>query len=175
MARIDKYDPISGGFRAPLAAAYTGSGTPLGVGLNSSGRVVAGGGNTGILGVVTLPGNHEALSPVDVMTDGELVEFAGAAGTIYYADNTTGVISATGGVGKTRIGATVEATRLVVRMDRGDASAATDVVGDQPAIAQVASANASDLASAITLVNEIKTKFNTLLTEVGSTGAGVLL
>lgn len=122
MARIDKYDPISGGFRAPLAAAYTGSSTPIGVGLNAAGRVVAGAGQTGIVGVVCLPGNHEALSPVDVMTDGELVEFAGAAGTVYTADTTTGVIGTSAqSATKVRVGHTVEATRLVVRMFRGAA------------------------------------------------------
>jgi hypothetical protein len=44
------------------------------------------------------------------------------------------------------------------------------------AIAQVSSANATDLASAETLVNEIKGKLNTLLTQLGSGagGAGIL-
>lgn len=120
MARIDKYDPISGGFRAPLAAAYVGSNTPIGVGLNAQGRVVPGAGVTGIKGVVCLPKDHAAGDIVDVMTDGELVEFAGAAGTNYTADTVTGAIGVTAqSATKVAVGFTVEATRLIVRMYRG--------------------------------------------------------
>lgn len=134
MARFDKYDPISGGFRAPLASAYTGSSTPIGVGLNSSGRVVPGAGQTGILGVIVQPADKAALSIVDVMDGGEIVEFAGAAGTVYCADTTTGVITATApSATKTKVGHTVEATRLVVRT-AGLNIPATAVVGDQAAI-----------------------------------------
>ena len=119
MARIDKYDPISGGFRAPLAAAYTGSETPLAVGLDTNGRVVAGAGTTGIVGVVALPASKLQYDIVDVMTDGELVEFAGDAGTKYTANTTTGAIT-NGAESATQvpIGFCVEATRLVVRVGR---------------------------------------------------------
>lgn len=115
MARIDKYDPVDGGFRAPLAAAWTASETPIGVGLNVNGRVVPGAGVTGIKGVVALPKKYRAGDVVDVMTDGELVEFAGAAATNYYAAVATGVISTTA-AGGVLLGHTVEATRLVVRV-----------------------------------------------------------
>lgn len=123
MARIDKYESLSGGFRAPLAADYVGSATPVGVSLNSSGRVVLGGvGNTvGSVGVLCKPDSAKAGSIVDIMTDGELVEFAGAAGTVYYADPTTGAINTTvpgAGVNGFRVGHTVEATRLIVRFQR---------------------------------------------------------
>jgi len=119
MARIDKYDPVGGGFRAPLAAAYTGSAVPLGVGLNSSGQVVAGIGATGIVGVVCLPGNHPAGEVIDVMKDGELVEFAGVAGTGYTANTTTGVItSAAASASQIVVGFTSEATRLIVGVSR---------------------------------------------------------
>lgn len=119
MARIDKYDPVSGGFRAPLAAAYTGAAAPIGVGLNSSGRVVAGAGDTGIVAVLCKPDDAAAGDIVDNMTDGELVEFAGAAGTVYTADTTTGVIDDTApDATHTRVGHTVEATRLIVRVAR---------------------------------------------------------
>ena len=137
MARIDKYDPVDGGFRAPLAADWAGSATPIGVGLNVNGRVVAGAGQSGVVGVLCKPDAASAGDPVDIMTDGELVEFAGVAGTNYFADTGTGAIGAAGGVGKVRVGATVEATRLVVRMDRGADTIATQVVGDQPAIADL--------------------------------------
>lgn len=139
--RIDKYDPVDGGFRALLNAsqAATAGGVgdadaAIGVGLNASGRVVAGAGNTGILGVLVVTRAHVAGDVVDVMTDGEIVEFAGTAGTVYYADTTTGAIGTTGGAGKVRVGHTVEAGRLVVRMDRGADTLATLVVGDQTAI-----------------------------------------
>jgi hypothetical protein len=117
MARIDKYDPIAGGFRAPLNAAFTGSVTPVGVGLNSSGRVVVGGGVTGIVGVVCSPSDHAAGEMIDVMTGGELVEFGGAAGTVYTADTTTGAVGNTAASAtKTKVGFTVEADRLIVRV-----------------------------------------------------------
>lgn len=116
MARIDKYQPVAGGFRAPLSAAYTGAPAAIGVGLNASGRVVAGAGQTGIVGVVCSPYDKAAGDIIDVMTNGELVEFGGAAGTIYTANTTTGVIS-NGAPSATQvtIGFTVEADRLIVR------------------------------------------------------------
>ncbi len=119
MARIDKYESASGGFRAPLAGAWTGSATPKGVGLDANGRVVPGAGQTGVVAVLCQPRDLPAGAPVDCMTDGELVEFAGVAGTVYYAAAADGVISVTGpgaGANLTRIGHTVEATRLVVRV-----------------------------------------------------------
>lgn len=119
MARIDKYDPVGGGFRAPLAAAYTGTATPIGVGLDVNGRVVAGAGTSGIIGVLCKPDNAAAAAIVDVMKDGELVEFAGAAGTAYTANTTTGAIT-TAAVSATqvKVGVTVEATRLIVGVMR---------------------------------------------------------
>jgi hypothetical protein len=116
MARIDKYQPTAGGFRAPLNAAYTGAVAPIGVGINSSGRVVVGAGQTGIVGVICSPYDKAAGDIIDVMTNGELVEFGGAAGTTYTANTTTGVIS-TGAASATQVpvGFTVEADRLIVR------------------------------------------------------------
>jgi hypothetical protein len=115
LARIDKYDPVGGGFRAPLAAAYTGAAAPIGVGLDANGRVVAGAGNTGIIGVLCKPDDAAAASIVDIMKDGELVEFAGVAGTVYTANTVTGVISATAmSATQVPVGHTVEATRLIV-------------------------------------------------------------
>ena len=122
MARIDKYEPNVGGFRAPLAADYVGSATPVAVSLNASGRVVLGAvGNTNMVGVLCKPDNAKAGDIVDIMTSGELVEFAGAAGTVYYASATTGAISTTApttGANGYRVGWTVEATRLVVRFQQ---------------------------------------------------------
>lgn len=125
MARYDKYDPTSGGFRAPLAAdlpatSKTGNGNPLGVGLDVNGRVVAGAGQSGIVAALCTTKDMKAGDIVDGMTDGEIVEMAGvAAGTVLTAADADGVIDATApGAGRTRIGHTVEATRLVVRVAR---------------------------------------------------------
>lgn len=116
MARIDKTDSAIGVFRAPLNAAYTGAAAAIGVGLNSSGRVVVGAGQTGIVGIICSPYDKAAGDVIDVMTAGELVEFGGDPATVYTANTTTGVItddaaSAT----QTPIGFTVEGDRLVVR------------------------------------------------------------
>lgn len=118
MARFDKYDPISGGFRAPLAADWPSADLEevIPVGLDANGRVVKGAGNTGVKGVVCLTKLRYAGDVVDVMTDGEIVEATGlTAGTNYFG-------SAAGGVTTTNtdkaLGATVEATRLVVRVGR---------------------------------------------------------
>jgi hypothetical protein len=116
MARIDKYDPISGGFRAPLAAAMAknSDGNPVGVGLDANGRVVPGAGTSGVKGLVSVTRDMAAGDIVDVMTDGEMVEFTGTAGTTYFAATANGVLSTTNtGI---YVGHTVEATRLVVRM-----------------------------------------------------------
>lgn len=116
MARIDKYNPVSGGFRAPLNAALTGAVAPLAVGINASGRVVAGAGQTGLVGVICSPYNKPAGDIIDVMTSGELVEFGGVAGTVYTANTTTGVISAAAKSATQHVvGHTVEADRLIVR------------------------------------------------------------
>ena len=116
MARIDKYQPVAGGFRAPLNANYTGAAAAIGVGLNSSGRVVVGAGQTGIVGVICSPYTKVAGDIIDVMTNGELVEFGGAAGTQYSANTNTGAIT-NGAASATQvpIGFTVEADRLIVR------------------------------------------------------------
>ena len=119
MARIDKHDPVDGGFRAPLAAAWAGQAAPIGVGLDVNGRIVAGAGQTGIIGVFCKPDAAEAGSNQDVMRDGELVEFAGVAGTVYTANTVTGVISNAAASGtQIVVGFTVEATRLIVGVAR---------------------------------------------------------
>ena len=92
--RYDKYDPISGGFRAPLDADVDAADTPVGVGLNSTGEVVVGAGQTGIVGVLWLSADKTAGTAVDVMTSGEMVEMTGlAAGKPVCADTTTGALA----------------------------------------------------------------------------------
>lgn len=117
MAQYDKYEPKAGGFRAPLNAALTKTAAPIGVGLNSSGRIVPGAGNTGIIGVLNTVKDMKTGEIVDVMTNGEIVEMAGlTAGTMITANTTTGVLS-NGAASATQVpvGWTVEATRLIVR------------------------------------------------------------
>lgn len=124
MARYDKYDPISGGFRAPAAAAWAAGsvGVPTGVGLDANGRVVAGAGNTGVIGIVVVDQIKAVGDVLDVQTHGEMVDVTGlVAGTVYYVNDATGALEAAApaaGANKTRAGWTVEATRLVVRASR---------------------------------------------------------
>jgi hypothetical protein len=124
MARYDKYEPKAGGFRAPLAGAWAASekGKPYAVGLNSSGQVVKGAGNTGILGVLIVNQAQAAGDIVDVMTHGEIVEMtlsdgitALTAGTVYYGVPADGTLSVTATANK-KVGHTVEAGRMVVRV-----------------------------------------------------------
>lgn len=125
MARIDKYDPISGGSRGTLDFELGAGdvGDVIGVGLNASGRLVRGAGQTGIVGVI-IP--TQAASPgtrVDVMRSGEVVDFrlsdnsAATAGTSYFVATADGAVTATA-AGGTGIGYTVEADRLVVHVGR---------------------------------------------------------
>jgi hypothetical protein len=54
---------------------------------------------------------------VDVMQEGELVNFGGAAGTVYTALTTTGAIAAVAAdATHIRVGFTAEADRLIVRV-----------------------------------------------------------
>lgn len=117
MARYDKYDGKVGGFRAPLAAALSGGdvAVPLGVGLDGNGRVVKGAGTSGVLAVLVIDSAKAAGDVVDCMTAGEIVDCTGlAAGTVYFADGASAAL----GTDNTdvRIGHTVEASRLVVRV-----------------------------------------------------------
>lgn len=127
MGRYDKYDPKAGGFRAPLDADFPAADvrTVIGVGLSATGRVVRGAGNTGIVGVLVLTQPKSAGEVVDVMTDGEVTDFGGAAGTTYFANPTAGsgaigtdpdAGGAAGAGAGHRVGFTVEADRLVVRV-----------------------------------------------------------
>lgn len=139
MARYDKYDPKSGGFRAPLNAAWNATSGPSGVSdlgrvtcvsLNGSGRVIRATTAASVVGVIVVNGPMAAGDITDVMTDGEIVELAAAdlqaatapvAGTKYYFESTAGRLTATAptpaGTNGVYIGTTVEAARLVVRLN----------------------------------------------------------
>lgn len=125
MPRFDKYEPRVGGFRAKLLNALVVGdiGKVWAVGLDTSGFVVKGAGNTGIIGVICAVRTMAALEPIDVMTDGEIGDFtlqngsAAAAGTRYFGVAADGTWSTTNT--GTRLGWTSEATRLIVRVGRG--------------------------------------------------------
>lgn len=136
MARYDKYDPISGGFRAKLAADFAPGtlGVNLGkiypVSLNSSGLVTIGaiGAQVGLAGVMVLTEAKFAGDVVDIMTSGEIVDInvaaapfdnftaAAVAGQKYYGVTADGTIIAATPTANYYIGTTVEATRLIVRV-----------------------------------------------------------
>lgn len=145
MPRYDKYDPISGGFRALLAGALpiTGEGFFGAVSLNASaGRVVPGNqGQSGIVGVCVKNvrkgpvgswgtdlrgGVNNPSAPigamtgdaVDIMTSGEIVDLdpdVFLPATKFYAQP-DGSITAANGAGAVPIGHTVQAGRLIVRV-----------------------------------------------------------
>lgn len=136
MSRIDKYGPLTGGFRAPLNAAWNATSGPSGVSdlnrvivvaLNGSGRLIKATTAATAVGVVCLSSAKEAGAVVDVMTNGEIVELdandlqtgSPAAGTKYILDTTASRLAAQGtpaaGTNTFYVGTTIEATRLVVR------------------------------------------------------------
>lgn len=118
MARIDKTESAVGVVRAANAADVSAVDFDklFGVGLNGSGRVVKGAGTTGVIGVTTWHrGIRKAGQIIDIFKLGDFVETGLAAGTKYYADTTTGVVSTTS-AGGTLIGFTVEADRLVLAL-----------------------------------------------------------
>lgn len=135
-ARYDQVEPHVGIVRAPLAADLTldagGESGVLAVSLDANGRVVVGtAGQSGFVGVIVknvpvVPAGRftaaqivnawmgaRAGDIVDIMIQGEIVDVAGlAAGSAIYA-TAAGALTTTA-TGNTRVGFTVEATRLVV-------------------------------------------------------------
>lgn len=106
MARIDKAHMV---VRAPAGTALTGT---MAVKLNSGGSAIYSG-TADALGIVCIPGTIAAGRPVSILVRGELVEFGGSAGSLYYAV-ANGSLGLT--AGGTRVGFTVEGDRLVVTM-----------------------------------------------------------
>jgi hypothetical protein len=128
LSRFDKYDPVSGGFRAPLAAAILAAdvGKIQAVSIAASTGLVTIGGpaETAIIGVICPDKPYAAGDMIDVMTHGEIVEAtftagtAFAAGALVYGHGTAGgvgTIDVTSTTGKV-IGKTIELNRLVVRV-----------------------------------------------------------
>lgn len=120
MSRFDKYDPISGGFRAMLNAALsTNIGVAQGATVNSSGKVVLGASAIGTYrGIIVPDKTFAANQPIDVMTHGEVVEVPTfTAGQAIYIDVATGLLTATAGTNQF-LGHMIELGRLVVRLGR---------------------------------------------------------
>lgn len=117
-ARLDKTESAIGVTRGTLDAdiAEADWGKVIGVGIDADGLVVAGAGQSGVVGVIIADKtNYKAGMRCDIFGNGsEIVDVPSlAAGTVYYASNTTGLLSASA-TGATKIGFTVEAWRLVV-------------------------------------------------------------
>lgn len=139
MARFDKYDPVSGGFRGVLNAAIAAAdvGKVYAVGINASNRIVrtAIADTASIIGVICAVRPMNAGDVVDVMTAGEIVEMAETAGTAL-ADgakvygHTDGTVDDTATTSK-YVGQVVEAQavttqkRVVIRVPLGPAAGLT--------------------------------------------------
>lgn len=123
-----RFDQVHIGFRARLNADWLDAdvGKIIAVTLNANGRVIKGNpaGGIGLKGVVALGMARKAGHPVDIMTQGEILDVvdddvAGtlAAGSNVYALGTTNAgtltLTATNNV---YVGHMVEIDRLVVRM-----------------------------------------------------------
>lgn len=122
-ARYDKYNPISGGFRAALAAAWdvNSVGIPFAVALDGNGRVVKVAAADTAKAVLVIDSPKAAGDVVDCMTAGEIVDCQSlAAGTTYFSKTDATLESAAPAVAanKVQIGHTVEADRLVVRVQK---------------------------------------------------------
>lgn len=170
-ARWDKYDGYVGNFRADLALDTTSdeANLVLAVGINSSGAVVIGAGQTGISGLMILPVGNDYISglvlpgpiagdAVDIGKHGEITNFfptkfvsgspghfdvadtPAAAGTKYYA-HADGTVTATRGADGVYVGHTVEASRLIVN------------VVDDPGVITVADIGATGTASSSTTLH----------------------
>lgn len=133
MARVDKYDPITGGFRAHVAVDFPDAdlGKLFGYGIDSGGKIVKGAGTTGVVGVwvvTSKPGRvgpNKEIAVIDCMREGCITDFCptagvpgtdvGVAGTAYFSD-AAGVISSVAAVGSVYVGHTVEPDRLEVNV-----------------------------------------------------------
>jgi len=129
MARFDKYDPVSGGFRARLGFAPSAGevGDVIAVNLNGSGQVIKAASADLCEGVIVLSSLLSLGDVVDVMTHGEIVDITAsdnvtgaAAGAVAFAgaSGAVGVTAPGTGANSTRIGRFVEAWRLIVRVQK---------------------------------------------------------
>jgi hypothetical protein len=121
-ARIDKTESSVGVVRGTLAAdiANTEWNKLRAVGINSSGLVVLGAGQSGIKGIAIFDStNAKAGKRVDIFKLGEAILTSTdilVAGTSYTANTTTGVVSSAAASGtQIAIGYTQESDRFVIQ------------------------------------------------------------
>jgi hypothetical protein len=122
VSRFDKVEPLGGSFRAALAAAVVigDVGVIKGVSLNSSGRLVQGAAALGAYkGVICADYTMAATQPIDVMTDGEIVDLPAGftAGADIFIAVATGLLTMTA-TSNQYLGHMVETDRLIVRIAR---------------------------------------------------------
>lgn len=137
MARFDKYDPYSGGFRARLNAAIAAVdvGKLYAVAINGSNRVIRTGigATADICGVICAVRPMAAGEMIDVMTAGEIVEALETAGTAFAAGakvygHTDGTVDDTAATSKYLAQVVEDQTagkRIVVRVGLGPATGLT--------------------------------------------------
>jgi hypothetical protein len=124
MARFDKVEPLGGSFRAPLGFQPVAGdvGKVYAVDINGSGAAIKSVDGTAARGLICLSSLIPQGKPVDVMTDGEIVDVVaanGVAGIAAGAEIKAGAAGALGAAlaGKS-VGWFVQNWRLVVRMGR---------------------------------------------------------
>ncbi len=105
MARIDKVSMI---VRAIAGTVLSGV---QAVAMDAGGSAILAG-TANAVGVTCVAGTISAGKPVGILVAGEIVEFGGSAGGSYFSAG-GGTVGTTG---STKVGFTVEASRLVVRM-----------------------------------------------------------
>lgn len=139
MARFDKYDPVSGGFRSKLNAAIAAVdvGKVYAVAINGSNRVIRTGigATADIAGVICAVRPMDAGEAVDVMTAGEIVEMAETAGTALATGakvygHTDGTVDDTATTSKylgqvVEDGSVTTSKRVVIRVGLGPATGLT--------------------------------------------------
>jgi hypothetical protein len=125
MARFDKIEPHVGSFRAPLGFQPVAAdvGKIYAVDINGSGAVIKSVAGTACRGVICLSSMIPQGKPIDVMTDGEIVDILDAtSGVTGFAAGAEPKAGAAGvldvaAAGKS-IGWFVQSWRLVVRLGR---------------------------------------------------------
>ena len=125
MARFDKIEPHSGSFRAPLGFQPVAAdvGKIYAVDINGSGNVIKSVDGTQCRGVICLSSMIPQGKPIDVMTDGEIVDILDAAsGVTGFAAGVKVMAGAAGIVSNVAAGVPVgwfvQSWRLVVRLGR---------------------------------------------------------
>ncbi|MBW3588086.1 MAG: hypothetical protein KY429_01535 [Actinobacteria bacterium] len=90
-------------------------GIPVGVGIDANGKIVAGAGVSGVIGVVLPAKALGQDEQVNVLQDADLLETGFTPGAVYYAAAADGAIS-TDNTG-TRVGTALEGGRFRVRVE----------------------------------------------------------